>query len=376
MKKIQMGIWSADPDYGGRVSAYIRTTEYRERIAPVIFTDRESCMFRVEDRDSSLDILLVDDELLDEEQLQGIHDAGCGVVALCENAAEPQCSGSYHQLKYQPLNRLLDAVIQACTAGAYDGRVENRQRSFVMAVYSAVGGAGKTTFAYTAGSLLARMGYRPAILTLESVPSPCWRVNSTEDNFGRALYEAIKAPEDKPANLDSWFIEEPARKIRYLPAALNDEELEHMGEAEAVRLIDAAALSARSDILILDLDSGLFPRTIASLKNCDKTVFLIPPCTIGIEKSRLLLKQMEARYGQELPRSISLILNMSERPANGTLSFAGHEVEEILPFQNEWRELPSIEAWNARSFYQERLFYWLTGLMKQHKRMPGGGDRI
>lgn len=376
MKKIRMGIWSEDPDYGGRIAAYIRSTEYRERISPVLFTDGESSLQKAGNYDS-LDILLADEEWLGEEKAARIMSAGCKVVSLCGETVESRVSGCWPMAKYQPVNRMLDTVIQSFSeAATLDSGLGNGQRSLILAIYSAVGGAGKTTFAYTAAGLLARMGYRPAVLSLESVPSPCWRTQSLEDAFGRAVYESVKAPQGKQASLDSFFTVDEERNVRFLPASADPEELEQMGEEETLLLVESAASSSRTDTLILDLDSGLFPRTLAALKKSDKAVCLVPPGTVASEKTGLVLKQLEAKSCADQVRSMAFILNMSEGPPAGSLLPVGQDAEEILPIIQEWRSLPSTGIWNGRNLYHERLFYWLTELMKQYNRAPQGGKRL
>lgn len=374
MKRIQLGLWNGDPEYGRRIITYIRTSDYRERIAPVLFTDRASCLLRLENPGSVLDILAADRELLDDGFVTGIAAAGCLVVSLGEERVTEKAASDRHELeKFQPINRLLDAILGLLPDSAPGCRAENGRHCYTLAVYSASGGAGKTVFAYTAAGLLAKMGFRPAVITLESVPSPCWRAAARDDVFGRALYEAVKSGSRNQAKLDNLFVEDAARKIRYLPAAQNPEELEQMGETETLRLLEAASRYGRSDVLILDLDSGLFPRTLAALTFCDHAVCLVPPCSFGSWKTGVVLGRLENLLGKPFIRSVSCILNMAEGPAAGPQSGIGHHIEDILPMQPEWRGLTSIGKLHGRSLYQERLFYWLSGQMNRLRPEKEGG---
>ncbi|MDF2923395.1 MAG: hypothetical protein K0R57_2309 [Paenibacillaceae bacterium] len=370
MRRIHIGLLSEDAEYARRLMAYIRESAYRSSVSAVLFTEQESCALQLSQAGAP-ELLLVDEAILGRGEIPWLHFASCKLLLLHDGNQE--ClQGLDTTPKYQPLNLLMNLVTELLrkdTASASVGHDQLR-RSFVLGVYSPVGGAGKTVFAYIAAGLLARIGYRPLVLSLESAPSLCWSTGADEDAFGRTMFEVAKAPRNACASIDRYCTEGNSKRIWMLPGARNIAELEEMSEEDSARLIEAAAASERWDVVIADLDSSLSPRTIGALKRCGKAACLVPDHLIGMDKTRRVLQLLDQR-APELSQGFSIIINGCRGAPSDTAAL-GRDAEEALPYQPEWQNLSSMEQLNEKSLYQERLYNWLVHTMDSSGLLPGG----
>jgi cellulose biosynthesis protein BcsQ len=372
MKRVSIGVLSEDREYVQRLMTYIRQSEYKRMVSVVLFTDMEYCKERFSKADKP-DLLLADSSCLQGDGPDWLREPGNCVILLQEETV--RVSGGLFQVeKYQALNRLMDTIMEQLEShGALASR-SDPERSFVLGVYSVTGGAGKTVFSYIASGLLARMGFRPLVITLESVPSLCWRAGGQEDAFGRALYEVTKAGNGTIPGIDKYCQEDGLRRVHLLPAACNEDDLEQMSLEDAGRLIASAAASLKTDTIILDLDSSLYPRIQGALEQCDKVVCLVPDNLIALDKTRQFLD----RFKEQLPgklEQISLIMNgCGLAPTDA--SALGYEVEDALPLQADWQHLSAVTKLDHAVFYHERLNKWLASVLSAAGHHSGEGGRV
>lgn len=372
MKRICMGLLTKDEAYGQRLLAYVRESSYRDIIAPVWYTDAEQCLNRLA-LEAGPRVLLTDEGIVAEvPDRESLNLADCPLLLL-EDEGTGDCPGMIRTVKYQPLNLLLDLVLKSAAlqqdqAYSVAGKPERR---YILSVYSAVGGAGKTVFTYMAARLLMRMGFRPLVLSLETNPSVCWRFRKGEDDaFGQALFQTGKGKHELlPSPIDRYCISAQQGRLLILPAAENRDELEEMGSEDTVRLIAGAAASSWADIVLIDLDSSLHPRVTASMQQSDKVVCLVPDELIALDKTRGIWGQLE-KHTPGLKDKLSLLITK----CNGTpskLAMLEREAEDALPFQPEWQNLSSMEHdLSQPTLYQERLYGWLVRTMNLAGQAP------
>lgn len=366
MARIEIGVLSEDREYVERLIAYIRLSEYRSRVTAVRLTDEGHCMDRLR-QCGDFQVLLINGPLSSEGR-DSLEQSGCRLILLREN----ESAGHEYSLeleKYQPLDKLLSSVLDS--SGIEEGETiggPQTGRAFVLAVYSAVGGAGKTVFAHTSSALLARMGYRPLIITLEGAVSSCWRT-AGEDFFGRVLYETAKNAPAPTFNLERYFVNDPARRVSFLPGAANPDELEQMGAEETGKLLRLACASSKADMVILDLDNGRHARTEAALLQSDRIVWLVPANRLAIDKTKVELKLWEQRH-PGIRKRISLLVNMGRSGATEEM-LHDLEADDMLPYQQEWQWLNSIQELDVSTLYHDRLNRWLAYAMNEAGMIPG-----
>lgn len=370
MKKCAVGLLSLDKEYTERLLAYVRMSEYRILLHLVWYTSVDYCR-RVLDEKDKPELLLVDIDISAAGWQVLLQQKECPVALLGEETTSIGTPEAAALDKYQPLNRLLDNILHL--ADQHSGGIGRRrlegEEAFVLGVYSSTGGAGKTVFAYTAAGLLSRMGFHPLVLTLESIPSLCWRGTSNGDCFGRVMYRIAGGTEEGGQGLGPELAEDGGRRIRYLPGALNLDDLEEMGQEDARKLIRLASQTLGVNVVIVDLDSRLHPRIKGAMSVCHRIAWLIPDQCLAREKAErqlpLLLEELP-----ELRDRVSAILNASGGLPQD-LQGGGLPIEEVLPYQEEWRLLRDCRQWEASTPYEQRLQKWLQSVLRSTAERAG-----
>jgi hypothetical protein len=350
-----------DKEYTERLLSYVRMSEYRALVQIVWYTNEDYCRSMMTEENKP-EVLLLDTANQENESQPLLLQKGCPVAMLGDGTAFVPHDATMLE-KYQPLNRLLDAVLQLAGRPTDGSRkkASGKNGCYILGVYSASGGAGKTVFAYTAAGVLSRMGIRPLVLTLESIPSLCWNA-AGEDRFGKAMYRVAGGSAEGDPGLGPELVEDAYRKIRFLPGASNLEELEEMDKEDSLKLIRRASQTLGVDAVIVDLDSSLHPRILGALLACHRIACLIPDQCIAREKAeRQLPRLMEAVPG--IRDKLSAILNISSGHPQEWHG-GGFEIEEILPCQEDWRTLSDFRQLGVSALYESRLQKWLLSVME------------
>lgn len=370
MKKCAVGLLSLDKEYTERLLAYVRLSEYRTLVHVVWYTSGDYCMSMMDEKGKP-DVLLLD---------TGNHETGwqallqqklCPIALIGEVETFPGQHAAAVLDKYQPLNRLLDAVLQLVDdqTGGRGKRGAGTGDCFILGVYSSSGGAGKTVFTYTAAGLLSRMGFHPMVMTLESIPSMCWCIPANEDRFGKVLYRIAGVTEVAEHGLGPELAEDARRRIKILPGACNPDDLGEMGREDAQKLIRLASQTLGVDIILVDLDSSLHPRVLGALSACHRIAWLIPDHCIARDKAEQQLPRL-LQEAPEIRDKLSVILNASSG-LPGEWQGAGMHIEEILPYQEEWRFLSDCRHLEVSTPYENRLQNWLLSIVKSPAGLAG-----
>ncbi|MFM9326731.1 hypothetical protein [Paenibacillus mesotrionivorans] len=363
MKKCAVGLLSLDKEYTERLLAYVRLSEYRTLVHMVWYTSVDYCRKMLAEKDKP-EVLLLDTGNSAAGWQALLQQKECPIVLLGEEETTTGSQEAAMLDKYQPLNRLLDTILHLAEkqSGTRGRREAGGEETFVLGVYSSTGGAGKTVFAYTAAGLLSRMGFHPLVLTLESIPSLCWRVPGNEDRFGKVMYRVAGGTEEGQQGLGPELSEDAGRRVRFLPGASNLDDLEEMGQEDARKLIRLASQTVGVNLIIVDLDSSFHPRIWGALSACHRIAWLIPDHCIAREKAERQLP----RLLEEMPvlkDRLSVILNMSGGQPQD-LQGGAIQIEEVLPHQEDWLFLRDCRHLETSTAYEQRLQKWFLSVIQ------------
>lgn len=363
MKKCTVGLLSLDKEYTERLLAYVRLSEYRTLVHIAWYTSVDYCRRMLAEKDKP-EVLLLDTGNPAAGWQALLQQKECPIALLGEEETSTGSQEAAVLDKYEPLNRLLDNILHLADqqSGGKGRRQYGGNETVVLGVFSSTGGAGKTVFAYTAAGLLSRMGFHPMVLSLESIPSLCWRVPGNEDRFGRVMYQVAGGAEEGEQGLGPELAEDAGRRVRFLPGASNPDDLEEMGREDALKLIRLASQTLGVNVIIVDLDSSLHPRIWGALSACHRIAWLIPDHCIAREKAERQLPRLLEEL-PELRDRLSVILNASGGLPQD-LQGGGIHVEEVLPYQEEWRLLRDCRLLEAATPYEQRLQKWLQSVLQ------------
>ncbi|MNI23452.1 Iron-sulfur cluster carrier protein [compost metagenome] len=254
--------------------------------------------------------------------------------------------------KYQPLHHLLTNVLNIVRGIKGEIRQINGNTR-IIAVYSTVGGCGKTTVALNLARQLAADGGNVFYLNLETVRSglACesgpakagYRTDSTGEGLAKLLYD-LKASEDRKETIRS-----PVAAYAYRDSELqgdrfdlpdNLDELLEMEVKDTTRLIDYIADSGSYDVIVVDADSFPNDRTDAMLARADRIIWLVTENEDVLNKTGTWLNYLERSHYSEYSILVEKTLFVMNR-------YSGEMSESIQ--RKELRieaTLSYIPAWN------------------------------
>lgn len=368
MEKLTLGLLECDEEYVRLFSSYMRASPYRDKCILKIFTKPENVL-SYSAAEEPLSLLLAS-----PRHGAALRRSGLAVPILrlsgddLPDAAETLPEAPAVE-KYQPLNRLLDAVWRAAEemgagvlAGGECAGPAPRSACRVLAFYSAVGGCGKTTIAANLARLLAFRGQRVLYASLEGLPSAPVFPKEEENAMERLLYLVKSGVDALAGKADRLKHHDPRTKVDYLLPPEHLSEMENMTEDNVRVWIDALRRSAAYDTILLDLDSTLHVRAMGAIRCCDELVWVITDDVHGIYKARLLFAELVRRTGMEEPgrleRKTSFLLNKYTGSTANDLASAGFSPDGQLPYVPGWKGVGNVDTLFADSGFQEQLLRW------------------
>ena len=181
---ITIAIADANRDYLERLSEVLR--EY-EDLTVSVFTTGEKLQEALENK--RFDIVLFDPDI--SSQKLAFSNAKLSVCLYSDEAQNKEMYADCEKVvKYQRISSIYKDIINAFADKAgYGGDFDNSQNTRIIAVYSPIGGSGKTTVALAIASKMATMGKRVLFLNTEQLNSTVC-VNPTEGEGITGLIEA------------------------------------------------------------------------------------------------------------------------------------------------------------------------------------------
>jgi cellulose biosynthesis protein BcsQ len=359
MAKMRLVLLEQDHYFIDMLSSYIRTSEYAETFTMSVFTTKEQGFMFIKQTEEPY-ILLVHESFmpLPERVYQQQH--GC-LIILNDIAAQADIVEYPVLCKYQPLNQLLSHIVSHFNEYTSSRMLRGNRSADIIAVYSAVGGSGKTLAAVHLARELVYQGKRVFYVNLEQLPSLSWLEEGKgeeENGFSRMLYYGKSDSRLQAAKVERFKRKHRVMGFDYFPGASEPAEMSEMTEQDTESLIKSVLASGAYDCVLLDLDSSLHPRVTASLKICEQVLWLIIDDRIHLEKTRLQMRQlMELGVFPEngLNHKLRLVVNKySGMMSSGTAALQ-LPVSGCLPYIPEWKAVGSMDVLQTRGAFSESL---------------------
>lgn len=196
--------------------------------------------------------------------------------------------------KYQSVHDLMAQLMQHLRKQPAGEASPGTSACRFVAVGSASGGAGKTTFATGLAEWLAMAGHRTCYLNLERIPSfPGGGPDGTR-RFARVLYHMRRGERDR---LLSLATRHPDRGYDAFPAADHAGEWEEYEAADVRELVRLLVSSGRWDMVVADCESALTPLTRTALHLADDVFWLETEDEIGTCKSAFARRMLAGAGG-------------------------------------------------------------------------------
>ena len=179
-------------------------------------------------------------------------------------------------------------------------------RTTAIAIYSPVGGVGKTTLALTMASKLALQGYRTFYLNLEDMASEdCYLPQNAEKglseialHLGESIHFSMKV---------QGLLQSKLEKLYYLNHFDSPNDLCEISEEELSDLLRQLDRTGLFDYMIVDMGTALNGKTIRIFEMADRIVVVERADAIAQKKLERFFSQVHimAEYGGKMSRVLN-----------------------------------------------------------------------
>jgi cellulose biosynthesis protein BcsQ len=346
MAKVQLVVADQDIDYLQAFIQYIGTSEFSEKITVKCFSLEESLEQYLRDQED-VNLLLVHPQLLPEStSLKNIST----VLLLSEQPYREDRQSHSTIYKYQPLNQLLTQVLSHLIEKNPSTYPTNKKskKTKVISLYSAVGGLGKTTLAINLAKELSNLDHKVFYLNLEHVSScPLFFADSGEQSFSDILYYIEASPQHILSKIERIKRHDPTTKIDYFLASKKPQEILDLSLENSSLLINSLCDLGSYDLVVIDLESSIHDRILASFIDSDYIFWLVADDIQCLTKTDMILTYFRERYAEQykgFSSNIHFVMNKYTGKTVNSLEKFGIEASVQLPYIPEWKSIGDINS--------------------------------
>ncbi|MCY9692969.1 nucleotide-binding protein [Paenibacillus alginolyticus] len=354
MSKIQLYVLDDDFLYAERLAAFIRSSEFAERIQVKLFSKLE---------------LVID--FFENQQLEGVlllseayfpllmnRSTSLFKMILSETIANSKEAETKIPFLYrfQSLNQLISRLLAFYTEKHRFDAVPGTKRTKVLSVYSSSGNSGKTMTAIHLAKQLSFRGDQVFYLSLELVSSASQWLQGDLGRFSQLLYYMKSSPDLLGPKLqllkshDSWL------RLDYLTPKDQIREMQEMS-GEHVRLLIESLISLNEyDYIIVDLEASVHPRIVKSLDVSDHIIWIVRDDLNDLFKTEALTKQMGSL------QNVHFVINKYTGKQTNDFSGLGKDITYKLPYIPEWKVLSTPEQIWQSGLFSEQTYEMFTAI--------------
>ena len=265
-----------------------------QRFRIVSFTEAPDLCEYLEKNGARVDILLLGTEYL--EHIPENVNTSALIVLQADNSPSP---GSDKKVisKYQRGDKIVSRMLEiysGCNPHAHylsDGSKKTR----VIAVYSPVGGVGKTTIAAGASIQSAWEGKTIFYLNLEEIPSTgLFFEGEQEQNLSSILYHLRHGTKDPAVLLETARAVDPEYNIHFFKPPDSVLDLKEKLGAELKSLVRELNKTGHYDRVFIDMSSCLDQNNLAVLEACDDILVICSQEPAACLKINALVREFES----------------------------------------------------------------------------------
>jgi len=245
---------------------------------------------------------------------------------------------------YRPLSALLNSMAEELLGSAgRGGHADPGLGAAIWTVFSASGGAGKTTVAMNLVRQLGERGYRALYLNLEPL-------NATDLLFGRGdpdslsglLYELQARPDQMEEEWKKRRRQHSVLLGDYLDAPEHPAERLAMSPSRMKELLGLVAGSGRYEVVVVDPDSGSGEWHQELLAMSDRIAWLVTPEAMSVRKTEKQLRYWQSK-STGLFEKVSWLLNKASGSEELQERLPQARIAARLPYMPQWKGLEEID---------------------------------
>lgn len=318
MPKINMVIADPDKHY---VESFIRflSESYSSKIQLNYFTESSYLYDYLENRGQKADILLIGSALLNPSY--DLRNAGL-VVVLSSGSVETEEWGYAIVNKYQTGDKLISSVLNLY-AEKFPNEIHmanGDKQTKIMAVFSPVGGVGKSTIAVALAAALTSRGKKTFYLNLENIQStPVFFECANPQTLTEILYFLKDKHKALGLKIEGVKQVDAATGIHYFCPPESVSDIEALTPEELRDLLNQIRGTNKYDAIMIDMSGYLDCCSISIMDACDEIIVLADPgaaSRIKIQTLEKELKLVEDRTQISIMEKCTLVMNKCNSPDN------------------------------------------------------------
>ncbi|MDL4838919.1 AAA family ATPase [Aquibacillus rhizosphaerae] len=359
MKKVSLIIADPDTSYIESLAHYIRNSEFISKFDVKLFSHKDR-LEQFLSGEKHIDVLLTNTKLLPENVDRFPADS---VITLKENKDDEYTKQDL--FKYQPISSLLSQVLSIHYEQSDQTfeKVVKKGNTQLISIYSASGGAGKTTVAINLAKQIAAQNKRVFYLNLELINSTPLLFNMEQELPSSPLLNLLKnKSEQLTSKLNEMKATDRSTNIDFFNVLLSGQEMADLTEDEIDLLIKKLVNSGNYNYIIIDLDSTVNSSVITALKKSDYIVWLLNNDIQSFHKTRYLLEELHGILNDgRFSNRVSFVLNRYTGKLDVKLANFGLKIDAFLPLVPQWKEVLSGSEITSISVFNEYI-----GKLYQH----------
>ncbi|MFB9755268.1 hypothetical protein ACFFNY_27150 [Paenibacillus hodogayensis] len=373
--KLELIVADRDAEFLRLLAHYIRDTDWSRRLTVRQVTRPEMLPELIRSRPAMLVLVHVD--------FGDIEPGGACRIRLCEmkREAEDTTSEAAGIYKYQPLHQLLGRMMELYRAGSPNKEQRLRtEGASIYSVFSASGGAGKTTVAVHLARALADRGGRCLYWSMELVPAAIFPQEADAELTARFVY-GLRSDAAWAADCLPGLVYRADSGIDYFPGFRKAREALELTRDDVGKLVACLRRTGNYDAVVFDLEATMHDRVLGALAESEAIVWLVTEDGQSAERTGKLLAELEELRGPE-PQAgagrggIRLVMNKHTGFDGHMLPIPGGAGTALsLPIAVK---LPYVSGWKqshgARRQRPEPLFEAGMARLAETIRSSEGGD--
>ena len=336
MTRLKLIIADTDETYVESIVGYFMLN-YSQKFQVSSFTDKKCLIEYLSDESNSIDILLIDSSLYSYEiPRKNI----ATVVLLTAEKANSESTEYYTICKYQQGDKIVSDIFNIYAQKDEDDfvSVTGEKKTKLVAVYSPIGGAGKTTVSTSCAIQCAQKGLDIFYLNLEDFQSTALFCDCKgEHTLSNILYYLRDNSKNLQLRIEAAKLIDHEYNLHYFcpPESLLD--LQDSKPEELKTLLNQFRSMGQYDIVFVDMSSSFDDRNISILDACDEIMLVLPQDAVSDIKVELFSNEMDIlkkRKGIDFSNKINLVLNKYNSYMAlevEAVSVCGNSIEYYIP---------------------------------------------
>jgi len=311
MKILNLIVADADELYAESLAQFLSLYSH-QKFQVSCFTKLSGLIEFLSGDDRKVDILLISNDLFsDSIRLKNVNT----VIILAKGRINGKVNGFHSINKYQNADIIANEITGIFSEGDKHNilPVHGKKRTRIIAVYSPVGGSGKTCISVSLSIQSARRGMTVLYLNLENVQTTSLLFNtSSERSMSDLLYHIKDTGNKLHLKIERARCIDSETRLHYFIPPDRLTELEEITPDEIKGFIAELKAMGQYDLVFLDMSSSFSMFNIALLEACDEIFFVGLQDSVSRLKAGLVLDEIELlseRNGYLLFDKTTFILN-------------------------------------------------------------------